>query len=255
MDRGTYAAASDGVMQLRKLDIVANNLANTKTAGFKKQMLIGDTQTFDQTLASLDKLNDPYAKYDQERTPGIVNTKAVTDFTVGSIEQTNNPLNVALRNENEFFMIQGDNGETLYTKAGDFTLNESGEVVTHEGRYVIGGGGAVATEGGAVRISSSGDVLDDGNSVGKLSVVKIDDLTTLERVGENCFRIMEGTSPLIEDVEPNLIENSLEMSNVSAITSVLDLMTAHRGFQLYTQTAQSIDQMNQTAITKIGTTK
>ncbi len=255
MDRGTYAAASNGTMQLRKLDIVANNLANTKTAGFKKQMLIGDTQTFDQTLASLNQLNDPYAKYDQERTPGITNTTAVTDFSVGSIEQTNNPLNVALRNENEFFMIQGENGETLYTKAGDFTLNESGEVVTHDGKIVLGGGGAIATEGGAVKISSSGDILDDGKSVGKLSVVKIDDLTTLERFGENCFKIVDGSSPMIEEVEPDLIENSLEMSNVSAITSVLDLITAHRGFQLYTQTAQSIDQMNQTAITKLGTTR
>lgn len=256
MDRGTYAAASDGLMQLRKLDITTNNIANVKTAGFKKQILIGNTQTFDETLASLHGLNDPYAHYDQQRTPGIMNTYAVTDFSVGSIETTNNPLNVAIRNEHDFFVIQGVNGETLYSKAGDFTLNSESELVTHDGKYVLGGGGPIATGGvGKISIAPNGDILSDNNVVGALTVVSIDDLSTLERVGDNCFKVHEGASPNIEEVTPDLIENSLEMANVSAVNSILDLITAHRGFQLYTQTAQSIDQMNQTAITKLGASR
>ncbi|MGI6681049.1 MAG: flagellar hook-basal body protein [Bdellovibrionota bacterium] len=256
MDRGTYAAASNGVMQLRKLDITTNNLANLKTAGFKKQVLVGNTQTFDETLASLQGLKDPYAKYDHERTPGVTNTMAVTDFSIGSIETTNNPLNVAIKNENEFFTIQGENGEMLYTKAGDFTLNENSELVLHDGKYVLGGGSPIPTTGvGKIQIAANGEVLSDNNVVGALTVVRIDDLKALERVGGNCFKIKDGESVNVEEVSPNLIENSLEMSNVSAVNSILDLMTAHRGFQLYTQTANSIDQMNQTSITRVGVSR
>lgn len=255
MDRGTYAIASDGAMQLRKLDIVTNNLANVKTAGFKKQVLVNDAQTFDETLASLQGLNDYYAKYDQERTPGVSNSIAVTDFTVGSIEQTNNPLNVAIRNKNDFFAIQGPDGETYYTKAGNFTLNSSSELVTPDGYAVLGGGGAVTVGDRKAQIAENGDVLSDNQVVGKISVVRIDDLTKLERVGDNRFKFKDNEGAQAVEVTPDLITNSLEMSNVSAVNSMLDLITAHRGFQLYTQTAYSIDQMNQTAITKIGQSK
>ena len=106
MDRGIYTSASAGLYQLRKLEVVNNNLANINTVGFKKQILTGETQSFDQTLASAVAKDDPYAKGDHDRTPGVVNSRTVTDFTVGAIKNTGNPLDVALRNPNDFFVIQ-----------------------------------------------------------------------------------------------------------------------------------------------------
>ena len=142
MDRGTYIAASGGFAQLLKLQIVSNNLANVSTPGFKREILRGDVQTFEQTLASQIAPNDPYARGDQERTPGVVSVHAETDFAQGPIQDTGNPLDVALRNPKDFFVVLTPNGPR-YTRAGNFTLGQNGQLVTADGMPVSGDGGAI----------------------------------------------------------------------------------------------------------------
>jgi len=251
MDRGTYAAASAGFVQLTQLDIVNNNLANVNTPGFKRQFLIQETQGFDETLASKMDLRDPYAEADHARTPGVSQLRTVTDFSLGSIKNTGNPLDVALRDPNEFFVIDTPEGPQ-YTKAGNFTLNVEGQLVTHEGLVVMGDGGPLAVNGPGVSISPSGVVRTQDEEVGQLAVVRFEDPTVLERVGGSRFALLEGNPPPTPVDQANLLPQSLEMSNVSAIESIIELISATRGFEMYTKSAQSIDEMNQTAISQIG---
>jgi len=251
MDRGTYAAASAGFVQLTQLDIVNNNLANVNTPGFKRQFLVQETQGFDDTLASKMNLKDPYAKADQERTPGVNQLRTVTDFSLGSITNTGNPLDVALRDPNEFFVIETPEGNQ-YTRAGNFTLNVEGQVVTHEGYSVLGDGGAIAVNGPGVSISPSGVVGSQTEEAGRLAVVRFEDPTVLERIGGSRFAIVDGGAAPAAVDDPQLLTQSLEMSNVSAIDSIIELISATRGFELYTKSAASIDEMNQTAINQVG---
>ena len=250
MERGSYIAASGGLLQFRKIEVVNNNLANVNTPGFKKQILVGDKQTFEETLASAVAPQDPYAKGDHDRTPGTVNIRSVTDFSPGPIKNTGNALDVALRNPNDFFVINTPQGPQ-YTRAGNFTLSTEGELMTVDGYTVQGDGGAIAADGPGISIAADGRVSANNQEVGQLQVVRFTDTSGLERLGSSRFGLRAGSAGP-EQVEPELLPKSLEMSNVSSISSVMDLITANRAFDMYSKAANSIDQMNQAAISQVG---
>lgn len=250
MDRGTYIAASGGLAQFKKLEIVNNNLANINTVGYKREILEGEAQSFENTLANLISKNDPYAKGDSDRAQAVISIEASTDFTQGPVQTTGNPLDVALRNSNEFFAVNTPQG-LQYTRAGNFTLNSEGTLVTQDGFEVQGDGGAVQLTGAGATIQSDGSILAGNKVQGVLAVYKFDDPSSLVRTGGNRFSISQGSAAPAQ-VTANLATKSLEMSNVSAITSVTDLMSAQRAFQMYTKAADSIDTINQAAINQIG---
>lgn len=250
MERGTYIAASGGLLQFRKLEVVNNNLANVNTPGFKKQVLLSSEQSFDATLASVVSKQDPYARPDHNRTPGAVTLSAMTDFTPGPIKNTGNPLDAALRNPKDFFAVQTPSG-IEYTRAGNFTLNDAGELVTQEGFQIQGDGGPIAVQGAGAKISEAGEVQAGKESFGRLQVVRFEDTAVLERSGGNRFKLRPaGGAPAT--VEADVVPRSLEMANVSTISSVIDLITTSRAFEMYSKSAQTIDQMNQSAINQIG---
>jgi len=249
MDRGLYAAASGGMMQFRKLDVVTNNLANLNSPGFKKQALQGAEQTFDVTLARLVEKDDPYARDDHARTPGVIDVRTITDFSVGPVRDTGNALDVALRNPNDFFVVETSKG-TQYTRAGNFTLGQGGQLVTQDGFPVQSDGGALTIDNGTPRIGPDGSVLVDGASVGKLRVVRFEDPSGLERAEGTRFNQGRASAP--SDVEPDVVPQALEMANISVISAVVDLMTANRGFQMYTKSSETIDAMNQISINQYG---
>lgn len=251
MDRGTYASASAGMKELSRLEIVNNNLANVNTPGFKRQFLITSPQSFEDTLAASLDSPAPYAKADHERTPGVQEVKTVTDFSLGSFKNTGNPLDVALRNPKDFFVIQTPDGDR-YTRAGNFTLNEEGQISTVDGYPVSGDGGAIQATGAHITVTNGGVVQSDGQEVGRLRVVHFEDTAPLVRHESSRFELPAG-NPAPEDVDdPSVISEALEMSNVSAIQSVIELIGATRGFELYTKSAKSIDEMNNIAITQVG---
>jgi flagellar basal-body rod protein FlgF len=250
MERGSYIAASGGLIQLRKLDVVNNNLANVNTVGFKKEMLVGTTQSFDQTLAKAVESSDQFARGDHDRSPGAVHVGSVTDFSPGPVKATGNPLDVALRNPNDFFVVSTQQGPR-YTRAGNFTLNEAAEISTLDGFPVQGDGGAITVPNGDVNITPSGAIFSNGTQIGRLQVVRIEDPSTLVREGGSRFATTAG-QPAPAAVEAEVIPASLEMSNVSTVMAMIDLITTSKGFELYTRTSQSIEQMNQAAITQVG---
>jgi flagellar basal body rod protein FlgG len=251
MDRGTYAAASAGLVQLRKLDVVNNNLANVNTPGYKRQYLVHDERQFEDTLAKSLEGEDPFARGDHDRVHGAIHSKSVTDFTQGSIRNTGSDLDVALRHPSDFFVINTPSG-TEYTRAGNFTLNEEGQLVTHDGMVVQGDGGAITAEGAGMKITPGGGLISNGQEVGKLQVVRFEGAPPLERTAGTRFKLLPGNPQPEARENPDVEPQALEMSNVTALTSVIELIGASRGFEMYTKSAKAIDEMNQTAVTKIG---
>lgn len=250
MDRGTYASASAGLMQLRKLDVVSNNLANASTPGFKRQMIVGEVQSFDQTLAKMVEGQDPLARPDHERSPGVVHVRTMTDFSPGPIKNTGNAFDVALRNPNDFLVIGTPDGER-YTRAGNLTVNGNGELVALDGFQVLSDGGAINVNGPNVKISANGEVSVNRNPVGRLRVVRFEDPSVLEREGAARFRLPAGADGPAT-VNPDLVPEALEMANTTAVASTIDLIAASRGFSAYTKMARAIDELNQTTINQIG---
>ncbi|NLF24642.1 MAG: flagellar hook-basal body protein [Deltaproteobacteria bacterium] len=250
MERGTYVAASDGVQKLLELEVINNNLANANSAGFKRQFVQTEERAFDQTLASMMNLKDPYAKPDHDRTPEVKVKGTHTDFSPGPIATTGNPLDVALRHPHDFFVISAPQG-VYYTRAGNFTLNTEGELVTPDGAQVQGDGGAISAVGAGVHLAEDGSVIGNGTALGRLQVVRFEDPSVLERLEGTRFRLKAGATAGTQ-VDPNLVTRSLEMPNVSVVTSMVEMVAASRGFELYTKTARTIDELNQVAIQQVG---
>lgn len=245
MDRGSYVAASGGLAQQRHLDIVSNNLANVSTVGFKAERVVTRQQEFTDTLASAMDNAPQRAKLDHEATPGVVDVQTVTDFSPGPVAYTGDPLNVALSEGNTFFVVQTPDGEA-YTRAGNFTKNVEGELVTPDGYPVMGEGGPLALPEGAASIIGDGNIIANGESVGRLRVVKFDDTSVLTRTGGVRFVSNDGTKPVA--VPAVLVPASVEMPNVNAVQSMVDLINANKGFEAYSKTMVSIDEINDRAI-------
>lgn len=255
MDIGTYVATSSGILQMKKLEVQNNNLANINTVGFKGQFVVAEPQSFDDTLASEISEDDPYARGDQDRFKNVSDVKTQIDFSQGPIQNTGNPLDVALRSPKDFFVVSTPQGEQ-YTRAGNFSLSLTGELVTADGYRVMGEGGAIAAAAPGVSIFPDGSVRAgpnvgaQPNIVGRLRVVRFEDTSVLEAAEGARFRIKGGARPV--PVDPRVEPQSLEMSNVSAVSGMVDLITTNRAFEAYTKAAQTLDNMNQAAVTQLG---
>jgi flagellar basal-body rod protein FlgF len=254
MDIGTYVSTSSGILQLKKLEVQNNNLANINTVGFKGQYVVAESQSFDKTLASTLDERDPFLRADQERMKNVVGVKTQIDFSQGPIQKTGNPLDAALRGANEFFVVKTPQGD-MFTRAGNFTLSSNGTLVTADGFEVQGDGGPIVTgQPGAIIFPDgslrAGPALPGAaNIVGRLKVVKIDDTSKLQAAEGARFKGV-GVRPV--QVDPRVEPQALEMSNVSAVTGMVDLITTNRAFEAYTKAAQSLDALNQIAISQIG---
>ena len=249
MDIGTYAAASLGIVQMRKLEIQNNNLANVNTVGFKRQFLVTSPEDFNDTFAKQLEKEDPYASGDQNRVASVNEVSSEIDFSMGAIKSTGNPLDVALRGANDFFAVNTPQGQ-MFTRAGNFTLDANGALVTQDGYQVQGDGGTITAQGAGTHIGADGTVRSGGNIVGRLQVVRFDQTKNLKAVEGTRFKIVGAGAPT--PVEGFMEPRSLEMSNVSAVTGMIDLITTNRAFDAYTKAAQTIDSLNQAAITQVG---
>lgn len=250
MDRGSYVAASGGMVQMLKLDVIANNLANSNTPGFKRQQVVTEPTPFDQTIAAAVTHNDPQTRSDHNLIVPVGAVRTITDFSQGSIQNTGNPLNVALRSANHFLAVQGANG-IEYTRAGNFVLNEAGELATADGAIVQGDGGAIVTNGPDVRVLENGMVNVNNLPVGQLAIFEVSDLSTLQPVGNGRFRLAD-KAKAPEQKQGGLIPGALETANSSVVSSMIEMIAASRGFEMYTKSQQTIDGLNQTAISQVG---
>ena len=124
-------------------------------------------------------------------------------------------------------------------------------MVTPDGAQVQGDGGAISAVGAGVHLAEDGSVIGNGTALGRLQVVRFEDPSVLERLEGTRFRLKAGATAGTQ-VDPNLVTRSLEMPNVSVVTSMVEMVAASRGFELYTKTARTIDELNQVAIQQVG---
>lgn len=231
---GLIESTETMLSQQNRLTKVTNNLANVDTPGFKKEDV-----TFWEMLF---QANDG-----RERVGKAI--KEVTNFTPGPIQQTGNPLDFAIGGDG-FFRVQTPEG-VRYTRAGNFTVNNQGQLVTPQGHVVLSDGGALVIDGNQVSVAADGSISVDGQEAGALSVVRFNDPSALQKTGQNLFSAPPEAGEE-QALDFSIKQGYLEKSNVnviSAMTALIDLNRAHATQQRLIHT---FDAMDERAISRVG---
>jgi flagellar basal-body rod protein FlgF len=225
----------------RQMDVVANNIANINTTGFKAETLL--YEEFEMPVAR----DQDFQPADQ---PLLFTQDWATihDLAAGSIEQTGNPLDVALSGDG-FFAVQTPNGER-WTRAGSFQIDSTGLLVDYNGNAVMGDGGEIRFDPseGDITIDSTGGVSTSAGSKGHLRIVEFDNPQELAREGDNLF---SGGTPNA-NVGTRVVQGSIERSNVSGVGEMTEMIRVQRAYESLASMMQRQDEIRSSAIRRLG---
>lgn len=238
MDSGYYAICSGLAAQTQALDLVAHNLANTTTAGYR-----GEQTTFRSLLAGSPAVSSNYLNT-------VVNNFGVLsgsrlDLSSGSFVPTGNPLDAAVAGTG-FFAVQSTQG-IVYTRNGSFHVTNNGQLVTGDGNAVLGELGPITIPGGNIAISSDGTISVDGNVVDKLQLAEFAPGTNLTALGNATYAAPNGAA--LPATASTVRQAMLEGSNVTPTEAVVRLITVQRNADMLGRAMGAIDgQLNQIAV-------
>lgn len=243
MIRGLYTAATGMTVQRNKMDVVTNNIANVETSGFKKDTLV--SSAFDKVM--LQRINDdPNLMVVGPYSFGAHVQQVVTDFGAGSLESTGVPTDLALEGD-AFFAVETPAGER-YTRAGNFSVNAEGYLVTVDGNYVRSETGRVFVGTDEFGVATDGTVTAGGTPIGRLRIVSFADNTTLRKQGDNLYT---GT-PAAQTNAFAVRQGFQEASNVNAADEMVNMMTIYRKYEADQKILTMTDETLGMAVNKLG---
>ncbi|MBU5310730.1 flagellar hook-basal body protein [Tissierella carlieri] len=181
---------------------------------------------------------------------GVRFQKLFTDFTNGGLIDTGGTLDVAIKG-NGFFKIQGENGETLYTRNGSFAITE-GYLTDLDGRRVLGRNGTIFLGNGTIDILSDGEIQIDGNPVDTLDIVDINNKEFLRKRGDNIFYMADNTVAEENIFDGEILQGYLEGSNMNPISGMVEMINLLREFEANQKVIKMQDEMLEKAANEIG---
>ena len=239
--------------QQEKLEILANNLANLNTPGFKRILSTLEAVPAEGTQPRLPRIDVPGEIAPNPIPPGsLLRVGSSLDLRSGPIEATGNPLDLAIEGEG-FFVIQTAAGER-YTRNGSFTLDPAGRLVTRQGELVVSDSGPIEVpEGAALAVAGDGAVTANGQPIGQLRVVVPASAGDFAADGTSLYRTAPGRSaPEALPAERLRIQPGfLEGSNANPISELVAMITAQRIFEAGQRVLSAADETLRRAVNEI----
>lgn len=232
MKLGQYAAALGSILQEKRLDILANNLANSQTPGFKRDIVRFTDFLYEETY---------------------------TQMQPGPIKTTSAPLDVAITGEG-FFKVKTDQG-ILYTRAGHFSLDAQGRLVTPEGWFVLGENGIIKLNSTDVVIDHSGQIMEIDKAAGpgappkvvdSFDIVTFENIKSMKKVGQNYFKPLD---PKAKELKPKTLlvqQGALEGPNFNIVEEMTNLIETLRIFEAYQRTLRTFHNEDKQLIRKVA---
>ncbi|MBQ7151015.1 MAG: flagellar basal-body rod protein FlgF [Synergistaceae bacterium] len=267
MNRGIYSAAAGMLVQETNLDVVTNNLANVDSPGYKRR--VSANADFSALLDRIEKVSEDGETKLTTVLPAdmpfkgrqiigsvalaTVFSEDVMDTSPGVVKPTENPFDMAIDGPG-FFAVADNEGNTFYTRQGNFLLNNEGNIITPNGMTVQGEGGAITIPADArsVTINRTGQVIANNEIVGRVSVFNFANPTYLRHEARNLL------SPTEASGEPEAIENArvwsgaLEMSNVSVVEEMVRMIEAQRVYEGASKALMTHDEQTSKLITSFS---
>jgi len=273
MQSGYYSSAAGMVTQFNRLDVIANNLANVNTAGFKQDnIVIGDfMRVFKEARDKLPNENNTkeaaqFLNRTITKAPQIVDK--FTDHSIGMLEKSDNPLDFALSKEGMFFLVETPDGIRL-TRDGSFSLDDEGNMITKSGYKVLPNDYfsskipiSVNVNDSIMEVDKNGQLY--GNTPGTVNLIKgskffiahPDNLALLKKEGNNLYNYDDIENLKSVETSAAVKQGFVEKSNVNAIRMMTSMIETNRLVGMYQKAMQvQMDDMNNDAINKLASTK
>lgn len=244
MDVSAYVLLSHEQALRRRLDVVANNMANASTVGFKREQPLFHEYVEKTDEAPVD---------DAKATSFVLDYGAVHDMAQGAFQPTGNPLDVMIDGPG-YLSVQTAEGGVAYTRAGQIKVLESGELATSGGHLLLGEGGRPITvppdQAGPLVIAADGTVMGRAGAIGRLTVTVFDGERSVDPRGDG---LMNGTGGrVLAAAETKLKTGGVEASNVQPIAETTAMVEILRAYQSSQRMAESLNDMRRNAIGRLG---
>ncbi|MDQ7031742.1 MAG: flagellar basal-body rod protein FlgF [Desulfonauticus sp.] len=255
MQKAMYSALFGSLTQEFRLNMIANNLANANTTGYKRDKVAFE----DVFLHFASDFVDPNDTVKQRivwpKAELISETrlsKTYVDFSGGSLKVTGNPLDLAIEGKG-FFKIQTDHG-IRYTRDGRFSRDpKTGYLVTLSGYKVLGENGPIQLpEQGKVIVNENGEIIVNNDVVDKIAVVDISDLKFLQKEGKSLFYIENNKAKEVPLEKYFVRQGCLETSNVQPVKDMVNMIEILRSFESLQKVMQTSSQEDEKAISQVG---
>ncbi|MEY2758300.1 MAG: hypothetical protein RIR33_2078 [Pseudomonadota bacterium] len=252
--RALNTAATGMQAQQLNVEVIANNIANMNTTGFKRQR----AEFQDLLYQNVERMGVQSSDAGTIVPTGVqvgVGVKAGSVYRVteqGSITQTQNLYDVAIQGEG-YFIVQLPDGRDAYTRAGNFSLSADGQIVTEDG-FIVAPGISVPQDAVGISINRQGVVeviMADGSNpqeVGALELARFVNPAGLDAIGDNSFLETPASGPANRGLAGapgfgTLQQGFLEASNVNAVTEISSLITAQRAYEMNSKVITTTDEM------------
>jgi len=242
METTSYIALSRQGALRRELSTIANNLANMNTTSYKgERMMFVDHLTRSK---SGDSIADQRLSFTRD-------VASYRDTAEGPIEQTGNPLDIAIHGDG-YFVVQAPNGPQQYTRNGSFRLDNGGQLVTQSGLSVLTDAGApifFAPEDTSIVVNGDGTVSTENGQIGKLQVVTFDNPLDIQRAGNGLYTTNQAAQPI---ARPQLAQHALEKSNVEGVLEMTRMIEVSRQYKSAQNMIEKEDERIRKAINELA---
>lgn len=255
MIRGLYTSALGMTSQMKKMDVISNNIANVNTAGFKKDTVV--TRSFTEEL--MRRLDDPGDRDHSVKvgnvSQGVFVDDVYTSFESGSLQNSGGALDLAISGAGFFavsVMNRDGTATEKYTRDGAFTLTVSGTLVSKDGNPVIGENGplTIPAPQGIITIDERGQVFSNDEYVDTVKMVDFEDTHTLRKIGDNYYSTTENS--VEKPVTGTVVQGYLENSNVNSVREMVDMINISRVYEANQRMIVTIDTTLQRSANDLG---
>lgn len=255
MVRGLYTAYTGMTNEQKRLDIIANNLANAATVSYKEDNVTN--KSFDDvlTLKIKDSSDPANSRKIGTMSLGVMPGQQYTNYDQGSLRQTTNTYDLALDGKGFFTLSVTDkagNVSTEYTRNGSFTMTKDGHIVDENGNYLMGESGAIVVPVNAkdVKVDRTGAITADGTYLDTIKVTDFDDYNYLIKSGDTMYQALDGA--VEKTANAGIQQGYLEQSNVNVVSEMVDMITVTRAYEANQKVIKTVDQTLDLAVNSVG---
>ncbi|MCR5154098.1 MAG: flagellar hook-basal body protein [Lachnospiraceae bacterium] len=252
MVRGLYTAWSGMRNEIKRLDVIANNVANASTTGYKQEGVT--SQSFDDELAFRIRDKETGIKEIGKMTLGVKVGEVYTNYDQGSVRHTENTFDLAISGSGFFQVRVVDNAgdsHLRYTRAGNFTITSEGYVTDADGNHLQSeAGDLIVPTNQTIVFDKDGTVYANGEAVDRVIISDFEDYNYLKKFADTMYEPVDGATE--KPAEYELLQGYLEQSNVHVVKEMTQLIAITRAYEASQKVVQTMDSTLDQSVNSVG---